>query len=76
MIKKNEEACYTCGESSPDKPQSSGNWVSTLLVVALVLALGFYAFTFFGFPENVDKAVRPSSPPVRRVSAVLASRHG
>jgi len=76
MIKRNERSCYTCGESSPDKPQSSGNLVSTLLVVALVVALGCYAYTFFGFSENADRVVRPSPAPVHRVSAVLAARHG
>ena len=72
MIKKNEGTCYTCGDLVPKEPKSNGGFVSTLLIVGLVLALGFLAVSYFSGPiQNVI----PSSASTHKVSAVLSTKH-
>ncbi len=72
MIKKSERVCYSCGDPIPDRTKSDGGFISALLIVGLVLALAFTAWSFFGGP--IQKAISPSAPPAHRVSAALTSR--
>jgi len=74
MIKKSERVCYSCGDPIPDHAKSDSGFVSALLIVGLVLALGFTAWSFFG--GSIQKTISPSHSPAHRVSAALTSRRG
>jgi hypothetical protein len=73
MIKKHEASCFSCGEPAPNQQQSSGGFVSVLLVVALVVAVGATACTYFSIPLN---GIFPGATPAHHVSTVPASKHG
>jgi hypothetical protein len=46
ILTKTEVVCYQCGDPAPGHVKSSWDVFPTLLVLALILSLGFTAYTF------------------------------
>jgi hypothetical protein len=46
ILTKTEVVCYQCGDPVPGHAKSGGVFFPMLLVLALILSLGFTAYTF------------------------------
>ena len=47
ILAKNETVCYSCGEPVPGRSKSKGIGLSSFIPLALIVSLGFAAYSFF-----------------------------